>query len=300
MINDFIYNDIVSVLIEFENNKDIVDNRSELDLVTYYKVGRLVTEAILKYGDDIVLEYAEKLKEDVDKKYTDINLRRYRYFYLLIENGALFSFDLKWSHYVELLHLNAKKANYYIYLVIHNNLSIRELRSRVKNREYDKFYSNLNEDLYNGKKINGDTCIKDVIKNPLFIRNSVSTNKLPDFEMHNLIIDDIKEFSSKLNTSYSIIGIEYDVLFDDNKYSIDLLLYSVKYNCYIVVLLKSGSFKSDYIFQVDNYMEYVDNNIRLISENKSVGIVVLRKDNKDIISYCTDYRVLIREDNLIK
>ena len=118
--------------------------------------------------------------------------------------------------------------------------------------------------------------------------------------MHNLIIDDIKEFSSKLNTSYSIIGIEYDVLFDDNKYSIDLLLYSVKYNCYIVVLLKSGSFKSDYIFQVDNYMEYVDNNIRLISENKSVGIVVLRKDNKDIISYCTDYRVLIREDNLIK
>lgn len=300
MINDFIYNDIVSVLIEFENNKDIVDNRSELDLVTYYKVGRLVTEAILKYGDDIVLEYAEKLKEDVDKKYTDINLRRYRYFYLLIENGALFSFDLKWSHYVELLHLNAKKANYYIYLVIHNNLSIRELRSRVKNREYDKFYSNLNEDLYNGKKINGDTCIKDVIKNPLFIRNSVSTNKLPDFEMHNLIIDDIKEFSSKLNTSYSIIGIEYDVLFDDYKYSIDLLLYSVKYNCYIVVLLKSGSFKSDYIFQVDNYMEYVDNNIRLISENKSVGIVVLRKDNKDIISYCTDYRVLIREDNLIK
>lgn len=300
MINDFIYNDIVSVLIEFENNKDIVDNRSELDLVTYYKIGRLVTEAILKYGDDIVLEYAEKLKEDVDKKYTDINLRRYRYFYLLIENGALFSFDLKWSHYVELLHLNAKKANYYIYLVIHNNLSIRELRSRVKNREYDKFYSNLNEDLYNGKKINGDTCIKDVIKNPLFIRNSVSTNKLPDFEMHNLIIDDIKEFSSKLNTSYSIIGIEYDVLFDDNKYSIDLLLYSVKYNCYIVVLLKSGSFKSDYIFQVDNYMEYVDNNIRLISENKSVGIVVLRKDNKDIISYCTDYRVLIREDNLIK
>ena len=300
MINDFIYNDIVSVLIEFENNKDIVDNRSELDLVTYYKVGRLVTEAILKYGDDIVLEYAEKWKEDVDKKYTDINLRRYRYFYLLIENGALFSFDLKWSHYVELLHLNAKKANYYIYLVIHNNLSIRELRSRVKNREYDKLYSNLNEDLYNGKKINGDTCIKDVIKNPLFIRNSVSTNKLPDFEMHNLIIDDIKEFSSKLNTSYSIIGIEYDVLFDDNKYSIDLLLYSVKYNCYIVVLLKSGSFKSDYIFQVDNYMEYVDNNIRLISENKSVGIVVLRKDNKDIISYCTDYRVLIREDNLIK
>lgn len=300
MINDFIYNDIVSVLIEFENNKDIVDNRSELDLVTYYKVGRLITEAILKYGDDIVLEYAEKLKEDVDKKYTDINLRRYRYFYLLIENGALFSFDLKWSHYVELLHLNAKKANYYIYLVIHNNLSIRELRSRVKNREYDKLYSNLNEDLYNGKKINGDTCIKDVIKNPLFIRNSVSTNKLPDFEMHNLIIDDIKEFSSKLNTSYSIIGIEYDVLFDDNKYSIDLLLYSVKYNCYIVVLLKSGSFKSDYIFQVDNYMEYVDNNIRLISENKSVGIVVLRKDNKDIISYCTDYRVLIREDNLIK
>ena len=299
MINDFIYNDINSVLIDYENNKDIVEKRSELDLITYYKVGRLITDAILKYGDDIVSEYAEKLKEDVDKKYTEINLKRYRYFYLLIENGALFSFDLKWSHYVELLHLSPKKANYYIYLVTHNNLSIRELRTRIKNKEYDRLYDNLNSDLNNGKRISGDTCIKDVIKNPLFVRNSVSENKLPEFEIHNLILDDIKEFSSKLNTSYSIIGIEYDVLFNTNKYNIDLLLYSVKYNCYIVVLLKSGSFKSDYIFQVDNYMEYVDDNIRLVSENKSIGIVVLRKDNKDIISYCTDYRVLIREDNII-
>jgi predicted nuclease of restriction endonuclease-like (RecB) superfamily len=155
---------------------------------------------------------------------------------------------LTWSHYVELLHLSPKKANYYIYLVTHNNLSIRELRTRIKNKEYDRLYDNLNSDLNNGKRISGDTCIKDVIKNPLFVRNSVSENKLPEFEIHNLILDDIKEFSSKLNTSYSIIGIEYDVLFDDNKYSIDLLLYSVKYNCYIVVLLKSGSFKSDYIF----------------------------------------------------
>ena len=299
MVNDFIYNDIVSVLIDYENNKDIVEKRSELDLITYYKVGRLITDAILKYGDDIVSEYAEKLKEDIDKKYTEVNLKRYRYFYLLIENGALFSFDLKWSHYVELLHLSPKKANYYIYLVTHNNLSIRELRTRVKNKEYDRLYDNLNSDLNNGKRISGDTCIKDVIKNPLFVRNSVSENKLPEFEIHNLILDDIKEFSSKLNTSYSIIGIEYDVLFNTNKYNIDLLLYSVKYNCYIVVLLKSGSFKSDYIFQVDNYMEYVDDNIRLVSENKSIGIVVLRKDNKDIISYCTDYRVLIREDNII-
>ena len=179
MINDFIYNDINNVLIDYENNKDIVEKRSELDLITYYKVGRLITDAILKYGDDIVSEYAEKLKEDVDKKYTEVNLKRYRYFYLLIENGTLFSFDLKWSHYVELLHLSPKKANYYIYLVIHNNLSIRELRTRIKNKEYDRLYDNLNSDLNNGKRISGDTCIKDVIKKFLDnIVNSISRNNL--------------------------------------------------------------------------------------------------------------------------
>lgn len=294
-----IYNEIKDLLMNYELNKTNKGiNRSKLDLTTYYKVGSLLTKAILRDGEDIIKDYSNQLKLDVNKKYTELNLRKYRYFYLLIENGGRLSFDLKWSHYIELLHFNIKKSNYYIYLIEHNNLSIRELRSRIKSNEYEKFNRGTYNNLKGGIKINGDTGLKDFVKNPLIIKNSLN-KVLPDDELHNLILDDIKILTNKLNTNYSVIGVEYQIKFNSNIYMIDLLLFSVKFNCYIVVELKLGSFSSDYIFQLENYMDYIDDNIKLISENKTIGVILVRKNN-DYIAYCTDNRILVRDDNLIK
>ena len=103
------YNEIKNELINNEINRSIKYysiNRS--DLTTYFNVGKLLSEAGKQYGEDIIGKYAEKLSNELNKKYNSSELRRYRQFYLLFKNGkcAPVGHELNWSHIQELLSLN--------------------------------------------------------------------------------------------------------------------------------------------------------------------------------------------------
>lgn len=47
------------------------------------------------------------------------------------------------------------------------------------------------------------------------------------------------------------------------------------------------------------YMNYIDRNIKKINQNKTIGIIICKKDNKYIIEYCSDKRIISREYILI-
>lgn len=42
-------------------------------------------------------------------------------------------------------------------------------------------------------------------------------------------------------------------------------------------------------------MNYIDKNIKTIEEDKTIGIIICRKNNKYIIEYCSDDRIMARE-----
>ena len=71
----------------------------------------------------------------------------------------------------------------------------------------------------------------------------------------------------------------------------DLLLFNIKYNCYTVVELKVTELKKEHIGQVEIYMNYIDENIKKINQDKTIGIIITKKDNKYIMSYCSDKRI---------
>ena len=80
---------------------------------------------------------------------------------------------------------------------------------------------------------------------------------------------------------------------------IDLLLFNIKYNCYVVVELKVTELKKEHTEQVITYMNYIDKNIKTIEENDTVGIIICKQDNKYVIKYCSDDRVITRECELL-
>ena len=73
----------------------------------------------------------------------------------------------------------------------------------------------------------------------------------------------------------------------------------IKYNCYVVVELKITEFKVEYIAQVGKYMNYIDKNIKEISNNSTVGILICKRENKFVIEYCSDERIAVREYELV-
>ena len=98
---------------------------------------------------------------------------------------------------------------------------------------------------------------------------------------------------------FFFIGSEYKIKIGPLYHSIDLLLYNIKYNAYVVVELKITKFKVEYISQVKKYMNYIDKNIKEITNNETIGIIICKKEDKFAIEYCSDDRIMIREFMII-
>ena len=69
------------------------------------------------------------------------------------------------------------------------------------------------------------------------------------------------------------------------------MLFNYKFNCFVVVELKVTEFKAEYIGQVMKYINYVDGNIKESFNDKTVGVIICRKDNKYIMEYCTNLKI---------
>ena len=46
-------------------------------------------------------------------------------------------------------------------------------------------------------------------------------------------------------------------------------------------------------------MNYINNNLRKISQDKTIGIIICKEENKYIIEYCSDNRIIAREYELV-
>ena len=135
------YKEIKSKLIDNEITKKVKDySKNRSDLYAYYEVGKLLSEAGKHYGDGIIKEYSKRLILDLGINYTERTLRRFRQFYNLFcnEKWSTLSTKLSWSHYSELLKFDdIRKISYYISISETQNLSVRELREKIKNNEYE-------------------------------------------------------------------------------------------------------------------------------------------------------------------
>jgi predicted nuclease of restriction endonuclease-like (RecB) superfamily len=288
------YNEIKEQLINnevYKKAKDYSKNRSDLN--TYYNVGKLIVEAQggeerAKYGNKLIKEYSANLINEVGRMYNERTLRRIRQFYITFKNWSPMATNLSWSHYTELLPLKDNKAiNYYLNICINQKLSKMELRNRIKNREYERLDEHTIQKLMN----NEETIVSDLIKNPILIKNSYSYTEITEKILKQLILEDLENFLIELGEGFTFIKSEYKIKLGDRYNYIDLLLFNYKYNCFAVVELKVTELKKQRIGQIQIYMNYIDKNIKSVYQDKTIGIIICKKENKFIIEYSSDSRI---------
>ena len=138
------FKNIEELIVENEARKRatvLKDNTNTL--LTYWNIGKLIVEAQggekrAKYGNNLIKEWGEKLSEKYGKNYGKSNLNKMRKFYITFPIVDALRPQLTWTHYRTLLTIkNENERNYYINLVILNNLSSRELEKEIKNKAFD-------------------------------------------------------------------------------------------------------------------------------------------------------------------
>ena len=283
------YNEIKERLINNEIIKRKNDySKNKNDLETYYDVGRIIIEA--EGGESLIKEYSKRLTLELGKGYNLSALKRMKKFYLIIQKGAILSHLSTWSHYVELLRFdNINQINYYVNISTKQNLSVRELRYKIKNKEYERLGYEAKNKLVNKEDIK----VQDLIK------NSYNYENISEKLLKKIILENMDNFLKELGNGFCYIENEYKIKLGDSYNYIDLLLFNIKFNCYVVVELKATELKKEHISQIETYMNYVDINIKTIYQDKTIGIIICKKENKYIMEYCSDDRIYNTVYNLV-
>ncbi len=276
------YNEIKNELINNEINRKVKSySINKGDLSTYYNVGKLLLDAGNQYGERIIKEYSLKLTKELGSGYSQRNLRNMRQFYKVSQKWQTVSAKLSWSHYCEILWFDYDKFQYYVKMAELNNLSIRQLRERIKSNEYERLPESTKNKLINKDESN----LIDLVKNPILIKNSINQENISEKMLQKLILEDITSFMKELGTGFSFIDNEYKIKIGSTYNFIDLLFYNFKYKCFVVIELKVVELNSYHTGQIQKYMNYIDRNVKNIDDNKTVGIIICKKNNQYVIDY---------------
>ena len=185
------YNEIKTQILNNKITKKVKDySKNKSDLRAYYNVGKLLSKAGKHYGEGIIKEYSEKLTKEFGKGYSTRTLKYMRKFYIFQKRQAVPAL-LTWSHYIELIKIgNDSKIIFYANLAINENLSTRQLRDRIKNKEYERLDENTKLKLIKEEKLE----VQDAIKNPIIINNKFNYEVVSEKVLQKLILEDIPSF----------------------------------------------------------------------------------------------------------
>ena len=295
------FKNIEELIIENEANKKVNALRdNSTTLFTYWNIGKLIVEAQggekrAKYGDNLINEWGKKLSEKYGKGYDARTLERSRLLYLNFQIPDTLSPKLSWSHYILVLPMkNENERNYYINLVILNNLSVRELKKEIKNNAFDRLsYADKEHIEIISNTNNTQLSIKDMIKDPIILKADKTLDKIDELTIHKYIISLLEDKFLELGTGFALIGHEYKIHIDNKTYKIDLLFFNYLINAFVVIEVKTRELQHHDILQLEFYVKFVDKNIKRNNHNKTIGVLIVKKKNKYVIEYTTSDDILV-------
>ncbi len=273
-------NEVNKVARRMEENQDT--------LMNYWNIGRLIVEAQggekrAKYGNELIKKWSVEFTTKYGKGYNLTSLKRFRQFYLAFPKGATV-WHLSWSNMKLLLPIKEEnKRNYYLNQCIQKHLSARELTKLVKNNTYERLINKPEkiEIITPIPKYN----IMDNIQNPILLELNEREEITSEHDLEIALLARLKSFFSQLGEGFLLAGNQYKVIYEGKNYYIDILLYNIKMDCYIVVELKIRSLRKEDKGQIEFYMRLVDEQIKEPRNNKTIGIIITKEQDKFIANF---------------
>ncbi|MBP9752211.1 MAG: DUF1016 family protein [Proteobacteria bacterium] len=100
------------------------------------------------------------------------------------------------------------------------------------------------------------------------------------------LIDNIRNFLLEMGTGFSFIGSQYRIELAGEDFVIDMLMYHIKLKCYVVIELKAGKFKPEYVGKLGFYTTAIDHEVKDDSDNPTIGILLCQSSNQMMVEYC--------------
>ena len=270
---------------------------NNVKLTMNYNIGKELAEAGKHYGEGIVKKYAKELTKEFGTNYGITNLKYMRLFYNFVKKSHPLDDQLTWSHYKLLLPLkNVEEIKYYISIIKRDNLSKRALAERIKTNEYGRLSDGAKAGLLNKEELS----LVQSIPSPIVLMPNKSYEVYTEKILQEIIFENIEDFMHQLGGGYAFIGREYKLNIGDKKNYIDYLFYNVIDSRYCVVEIKAREYRKNDYGQIKTYMNYIDEHLKTITQNNTIGIIITKSVNKFEAYYVKDNQVTIVEFKINK
>jgi predicted nuclease of restriction endonuclease-like (RecB) superfamily len=104
-------------------------------------------------------------------------------------------------------------------------------------------------------------------------------------DLENALVEHITKFLLELGAGFSFVGRQYHLEVGGEDFYIDLLFYHLKLRCFVVIELKTGKFIPEYASKLNFYLNVVDDTLKHVADQSSIGILICKEKNKVVAEY---------------
>ena len=288
-----------------QKKQSVIKNINYEMVELYYEIGRTINELIEKYNlqasqNEIIKSFSIKLTSEFGQGFSVPNLKKMKKFYLTYKSGSTLWNQLSWSHNRLIMNIEeTNKRNFYLEECIKSNWSVRQLERQINSFYYERLISTSKENKDEVKNeiniLEKKERVQDFVKDPYVLEFlDIKNKRFLEKDLESNLLEHISEFLLELGRGFSFVSRQKRIDVDGENFYIDLVFYNYVLKCFVLIDLKLDKLTHQDIGQLDFYVRYYDNEIKDISDNPTIGII-LCSDKKDTI---VKYSVLNDNNNL--
>ncbi|TSJ81100.1 MAG: PDDEXK nuclease domain-containing protein [Candidatus Cardinium sp.] len=273
-------NDLKTSVASAKYNASLHVNKALVSL--YHHIGSRIlhTQMQERWGTGVIAELSKDLRAAFPemKGFSPQNLKYMRKFaqaYDQDEIGQQAVDQIPWGHIVVLIYsgLDKIQQRFYIECTIKNGWSRNSLSMQIETNLYERqadAITNFDKQLPPSHA----ALAQATLKNPYLFDFLSLGDEAHESALEKGLVAHIEKFLLELGEGFAFLGRQYHIQVEEQDFYIDLLFYHIKLRSFIVIELKSGDFKPEYVGKMNFYLSAVDDLLRHSSDNPSIGLIL--------------------------
>ena len=271
-------------------HKAILNANKEM-LILYWNVGKVINERS-EWGNKFFISLSKDIAKEFpsSKGFSVRNLQNMVKFYREfpeIEIVQSVAAQITWTHNVEILRVKSKEQRlWYINKTIENGWSVNVLAHQIDTNLYARQIEKKKVSNFLSKLPSPQSELAiETMKDPYVFDFIDLKQGSKEKELESALINNITKVLLELGKGFAYVGHQYHLEVAGEDYYIDLLLYNIKLKCYVVIELKIGEFKPEYAGQLSFYLTAIDEQVKEVNDNPTIGLLLCRYKNNVVVEY---------------
>ena len=104
-------------------------------------------------------------------------------------------------------------------------------------------------------------------------------------ELERGLLVHLRDLLMELGRGFAFVGSQVPLLVGEETFYLDLLFYHLRLRCYVVIELKTGRFKPEYVGKLNFYLSAADDLVRVEPDGPTLGLLLCEGTSGPVVEY---------------